>query len=518
MDTPQLKFSRETRTVSPKATGEWKLLIVDDEQEIHRLTISILQDERFEGKSMNFLSAYTGHEAKKLMRQHPDIAVIFLDVVMEQEQSGLEVARYVRKDLKNKMVRIVLRTGQAGQAPERKVITEYDINDYREKIELTAQKLYTVTIASLRSFRDLKMIEQNNRSLKRIVESSRRLIEKRSLQQFYDTLLIELVAFFQMNGAVPAPATGFVASHDTEQWIVTAGTGEFGNSPGRSVDEIVSAKDRKEIEKAVSKQRDRIDEHQYIGYFDASDSKKSLAFLKSEFEIGTINRNLLDLFSANIRTVFENIVLGNKVTKEHRDKISMQRGVLVRLNELIGLRSRETSNHVKRVAEYACIISRALGFTDEEVEILHLAAPLHDIGKIGIPDAILQKPGKLSKVEYETMKKHTDIGAEMLHDNNSQLLKASSTIAQYHHERWDGLGYPYGLKSDEIPLLGRITAICDVFDSLISKRCYKEPWPIEKAFEEIKNGRETRFDPELVDLFLKRKEIISAVVDKFSDD
>ena len=226
----------------------------------------------------------------------------------------------------------------------------------------------------------------------------------------------------------------------------------------------------------------------------------------------------MNLFSANVRIAFDNIALNDKVITEHKAKIAMQRGVLVRLNEVIGLRSIETGNHVKRVAEYACVIAQRLKFSDEDIDILNMASPLHDVGKVGIPDAILLKPDKLSQEEYEIIKKHTTIGAKMLHDNKSQLLQVSATIAQYHHEKWNGTGYPFGLTMEDIPLLGRITAICDVFDALISKRCYKEPWSITEAFENIESQKGIGFDPNLVDIFLVSKNKIIAITKKYSAD
>jgi CheY-like chemotaxis protein len=143
----------------------WKVLIVDDEEEVHSVTKLALTDFSFEGRKAILLSAYSGQEAMRLMDQHPDIALILLDVVMEHENSGLTVVKYIRESLKNREVRIVLRTGQPGQAPEKKVIIDYDINDYKTKSELTAQKLFTMTVASLRAYKTIVELETNRRKL-----------------------------------------------------------------------------------------------------------------------------------------------------------------------------------------------------------------------------------------------------------------------------------------------------------------------------------------------------------------
>lgn len=145
--------------------AEWKLMIVDDQEDVHNMTRLVLGDFTFEGRGLHFLSAYSGKEARELIDKHPDTAVILLDVVMEDNKSGLEVARYIREDAGNRLTRIILRTGQPGQAPERKVVTELDINDYKQKTELTAQRLFTCVTTAIRSYRDLLIIEEGRKSM-----------------------------------------------------------------------------------------------------------------------------------------------------------------------------------------------------------------------------------------------------------------------------------------------------------------------------------------------------------------
>ncbi|WP_187170337.1 ATP-binding response regulator [Salidesulfovibrio onnuriiensis] len=143
----------------------WKLMIVDDQEDVHNMTRLVLGDFTFEGRGLEFLSAYSGREAKKLISEHPDTAVMLLDVVMEDNQAGLDVAKFIRAEACNRLTRIILRTGQPGQAPERKVVTELDINDYKQKTELTAQKLFTAVTTAIRSFRDLLLIEEGRKSM-----------------------------------------------------------------------------------------------------------------------------------------------------------------------------------------------------------------------------------------------------------------------------------------------------------------------------------------------------------------
>jgi len=166
----KLLFAAELPGQSGSTSPEpWKIMIVDDEEEVHQVTHMVLDNFTFEDASVNFISAYSGGEAKNLLARHPDTALILLDVVMESDQAGLEVARYIRNELKNRFIRIILRTGQPGHAPERQVIVDYDINDYKSKSELTSQKLFTTVTAGLRSFRDIHTIEKSRQRLEKII-------------------------------------------------------------------------------------------------------------------------------------------------------------------------------------------------------------------------------------------------------------------------------------------------------------------------------------------------------------
>jgi putative two-component system response regulator len=174
-------------------------------------------------------------------------------------------------------------------------------------------------------------------------------------------------------------------------------------------------------------------------------------------------------------------------------------------------RDNETGNHVVRVGRYVGIVARELGFSDERVELLEDAAQLHDVGKIGIPDAILLKPAGLEPEEFEQMQKHAKIGAEMLNVVRSPVIELASSIALTHHEKWDGSGYPLGLAGDDIPIEGRMTAVADVFDALSSKRPYKAAFPHKKCFQIMEDGRGKHFDPRVLDAFFRRRAEIAKV-------
>jgi len=171
-------------------------------------------------------------------------------------------------------------------------------------------------------------------------------------------------------------------------------------------------------------------------------------------------------------------------------------------------RDEDTGDHIVRMAAYCTLIAEKHGLPETEVEQIHMAAPMHDVGKIGIPDDVLLKPGKLTSEEFEIIKSHTLIGAKILGDSSSAILRMGTEIALTHHEKWNGKGYPNGLSGTAIPLAGRIVAIADVFDALTSKRPYKEAFSLEKAIDILNEGRGEHFDPELTDAFLNNMDAV----------
>jgi len=188
-----------------------------------------------------------------------------------------------------------------------------------------------------------------------------------------------------------------------------------------------------------------------------------------------------------------------------------------RLSRAAEYKDEDTGEHIVRMSHYSAAIADRMGLQRRTVESILYAAPLHDIGKIGIPDRILLKPGKLEPEEWEIMKQHAVIGAGILKHSDSGVIRLAEIIALSHHERWDGSGYPQGLAGEEIPLAGRIVAIADVFDALTSKRPYKEAFPLEKAFQIIEEGRGSHFDPTVVDAFFGIKDRIVGIRETYGD-
>jgi putative two-component system response regulator len=191
---------------------------------------------------------------------------------------------------------------------------------------------------------------------------------------------------------------------------------------------------------------------------------------------------------------------------------------IYRLSMASEYKDEETGAHIKRMSRYCAAVARRMGLDEITIETILYAVPMHDVGKIGIPDSVLLKPASLNPVEWEIMKLHTVIGAKILKGSDAEFIRLAETIAQSHHEKWDGSGYPNGLKGADIPLAGRIVAIADVFDALVTKRPYKEPFPWAKSLAIIKEGRGSHFDPDVVDAFFAIQDEILAIKEQCDKD
>lgn len=194
-----------------------------------------------------------------------------------------------------------------------------------------------------------------------------------------------------------------------------------------------------------------------------------------------------------------------------------QKEIIFVMGEIGESRSKETGNHVKRVAEYSRILALKYGMTEEEAELLKMASPMHDIGKVAIPDAILKKPGKLTNEEFEIIKSHCNIGYNLLKNSSRHILQTAAILSHQHHEKWNGGGYPLGSKGEGIHIYGRITAIADVFDALGSDRCYKKAWELDRILNLFKEERGEHFDPNLVDVLLNNLADIVNIRDSYQD-
>lgn len=494
-----LEFFEEEVIDEPIDRGQWNILIVDDEKIVHESTKMVLHDFTFENKKINFLCAYSGEEAKAILEKEPDIAVVLLDVVMEKDDSGLELVKYIRDDLNNSFIRIVLRTGQPGQAPEEEVVINYDINDYKMKTELTLQKLLTTIVSALRSYSNLMDLEFNRRGLAEVLAIENDLYEIHNINVFAELLLSRIRNMYPLG-----PDSFYIRTYfdnDKKHFNVVAATGVYSAYKGMDLPEAMLAPLRPLMDKAVHNHGSYKTSTEVVSYYKSIDIIENYIYFNGVEKLSQSEKNLFEILIANLTVAVDNIALNDKL-------IQTQSELINRLSEVIEVRSEETASHVWRVSEIAHLLGSYAGLNEEETALLKLVAPLHDVGKIGIPERILNKPGKLTSEEFDVMKGHALIGYRILKGSGLELLEAGALIAKEHHEYWDGCGYPNGLKGEEIHIFGRITIIADVFDALSHDRVYKKAWPFEEVMAFMKDKSGNMFDPHLIDILFDHEDEI----------
>lgn len=510
-DPDRILFCDEEKvsTITSEEKEKWKLLIVDDDEEVHTVTKFLLKNMQFNGKGISLISAFSGEQGKLKVVTEPDIAVILLDVVMEREDAGLQLVKYIRDTLKNRAVRIVLRTGQPGQAPEEKVITEYDINDYKEKTELTAQKLWTTIITALRSYQDIKTIENNKSGLEKLIENSASIFQLQSMKSFADNVITQLGALLNMPDKSLYNSCFAFKDYENKIHFLSCNYTNWGKRMTSNTisPEIVKQYTLDCFYRKITSFYDTF----FTEYFKSKSGVEIVIYFNGLKKIDQWDRYLIEIFWSNVCIAFENIFLCQEIE-------STQKEIIFTLGEISETRSKETGQHVKRVAEYSKLISIKYGLKEEEAELIKLVSSMHDIGKVGIPDSILNKPGKLSEEEYDQIKKHTFYGHDILKYSNKDIINAAAIIALQHHERYDGLGYPHGLSGEGIHLYGRITAAADVFDALINKRIYKKAWDKDTILRYYEKEKGKQFDPKITEIILSYFSKFDAINKKYGDE
>ena len=252
---------------------------------------------------------------------------------------------------------------------------------------------------------------------------------------------------------------------------------------------------------------------------DEGDQSKGLALGAVDFVSKPFNPAIVKLRIANqLELKRDRDDLDRLVRDRTKELVDTRLEIVNRLGRAAEYRDNETGLHIIRMSNYAKLIARSSGLSDDESELILHAAPMHDIGKIGIPDNILLKPGPLDSDEWKTMKTHCKIGADIIGNHSSTLMKTAEAAALCHHERWDGSGYPRGLKGDAIPTIGRIIAVADVFDALTSKRPYKKAWKTDDAFEYIESQSGSHFDPAIARTFISLKNEVLEISVRYADD
>jgi response regulator RpfG family c-di-GMP phosphodiesterase len=260
------------------------------------------------------------------------------------------------------------------------------------------------------------------------------------------------------------------------------------------------------------KQKGIVYKNNYLfAYCSSEYNHSSMLFVSGipEFLTDT-QKHLIEIFAQNVQLAYENVQLQAEIE-------DTQQELVYRLSEALEQRSTETGNHVKRVSHICYALAKGYGLSNRECDLIRIAAPLHDVGKVGIPDAILNKPAKLDDGEWHVMKTHTDKGFAILKDSRREIVNAGAIIARDHHEKWDGSGYPLGKKGEDIHVFGRIVALADVYVALRHNRCYKPAWELAEVQKEINNQSGKHFDPKLVAVFNDNIKDLENILELYPD-
>jgi len=501
-----LKEDIKLRT--PDNNSILRVLIVDDEPTVHDITALVLKNFQYKGYKLELVSAYSAAEAREVLAFQGSFALILLDVIMETDDAGLTLARYIREELKDPMVRIILRTGQPGMVPQRQVMRDYEIDDYKEKAELTSERFDATVTASIRTYLGFRKLEQNRLGLMQILDAIRD-IESSGLDENLSTRVLDQIeAVMNRDDNSKMGSILVVKNEDGEK--ILSGRGTHENLSDCDLDQLKNPEITEMIRKTLESGKTFHDSHHIMTTLLSKKGGKYLAYFEDVKEFGDMERYLVELYASHVNVSLENLLL-------NRELVSTQREIIATLGEVIETKSGETGKHVQRVGEIARLLAEKAGLSSEERELLMFAAPLHDIGKVGISDKILKKPGKLTAEEYEEMKRHSQIGYSILKASKKNVLKLGAKICLEHHEWWNGRGYPQGLSGEKISIEARICSVADVLDALRSQRVYKDAIPLHDALEIIKQGRGTQFDPRIVDILLGSKEEIIQIYSSFDN-
>ena len=330
----------------------WKVAVIDDEPAVHDGTRFALSDYRLNGQSLEILSAYSAAEGRQLMRNHPDVAVVLLDVIMESDTAGLDLVEFIRKDLKNDTVRIILRTGQPGQAPERRVIVDYDINDYKAKTELTADKLFTAMTAALRSHQQLQRMIETRRGLEIIIEAASTLFDFKSMQRLAEGVLTQIASLLNVDCAGILVLREPQNAH--ESFSVLAGSGCYSRFIGTDVSKIIEHELRHLVEEAFARRRHEFSSRRSVLYIKTLSEREVVVVLEAARHLSETDRALVEIFCSRLSIAFDNVILYEQLQRAN-----------LNLEERVSERTQDLTNANRRLAAQWARLRQANTFKSE---------------------------------------------------------------------------------------------------------------------------------------------------------
>src|SRR5438093_288411 len=330
----------------------WKVAVIDDEPAVHDGTRFALSDYRLNGQGLEILSAYSAAEGCELMRRHPDVAVVVLDVIMETDTAGLGLVEFIRKDLKNETVRIILRTGQPGQAPERRVIVDYDINDYKAKTELTADKLFTSLTAALRGYQQLQRMVETRRGLEIIIEAASALFDFKSMQRLAEGVLTQIASLLNVDCAGILVLREAQNAHET--FSVLAGSGCYSRFIGSDVSQILEGDVRQLVEEAFSRRHHEFSSRRSVLYIKTLSGREVVVVLEAPRHLSNTDRALVEIFCSRLSIAFDNVILYEQLQRAN-----------TRLEERVAARTQALTNANRRLTAQWARLRQANAFKSE---------------------------------------------------------------------------------------------------------------------------------------------------------
>ena len=336
----------------PEQGPRWKIAVIDDEPAVHDGTRFALSDYRLNGQGLEILSAYSAAEGRELMRRHPDVAVVLLDVIMESDTAGLGLVEFIRKELKNETVRIILRTGQPGQAPERRVIVDYDINDYKAKTELTADKLFTALTAALRSHQQLQRMVETRRGLEIIIEAASTLFDFKSMQRLAEGVLTQIASLLNVDCAGILVLREAQNAHET--FSVLAGSGCYSRFIGSDVSQILEQELRRLVEEAFTRRHHEFSSRRSVLYIRTLSGREVVVVLEAARHLSSTDRALVEIFCSRLSIAFDNVILYEQLQRAN-----------ARLEERVAARTQDLTTANRRLAAQWARLRQANSFKSE---------------------------------------------------------------------------------------------------------------------------------------------------------
>jgi signal transduction histidine kinase/CheY-like chemotaxis protein len=330
MDDDTLTLIPDDLDEAQPQAGAWVIAVIDDDPAVHDGTRYALASYTLDGRGLEILTARSAAEARVLLAERRDVAVVLLDVVMETDNAGLDLVDYIRRDLRQETVRIILRTGQPGQAPERRIIVDYDINDYKAKTELTADKLFTSLTAALRAYQQLKRLDETRRGLEIIIDAAPMLLDHKSMQRLAEGVLTQVASLLNVACA------GILVLRETaapqERFCVLAGSGCYGHYAGREPAWPLEERVQPLVERAFAERRHSFGEHWSTLYLHTASGSEIVALIEADRQLSETDRSLIALFTSRLSIAFDNVILYERLQQSNAD---LERRVVERTAELI---------------------------------------------------------------------------------------------------------------------------------------------------------------------------------------